>query len=356
MKHEENQEEQELLAKTEQIASAVCEVIFICGKIIHKGDALMVHIHNIRNAQENIADIIHQTPLITSEQLSSICENKLFLKGEHLQKTGAFKIRGATNKVKQIANEGATFVTAASSGNHGQAVAYIANKLGIPATIVVPEDAAESKRQAIKAYNGKIEECGLTSADRLPRAKELAQHENGVFIPPYDDPFIIVGQGTAGLEILQQLDNVDTVVVPIGGGGLISGIATAIKETKPQIKVIGVEPEIANDTQISLEKGEITAISETQTIADGLRTSQPGDVTFPIVQKYVDEIVLVREEEIRRALFFVLERTKQLIEPSSAVSVAAAMFDKIGDRNKNVVCVLSGGNADVRKLGKILPT
>ncbi|MEN1967462.1 threonine/serine dehydratase [Lentibacillus sp. N15] len=315
----------------------------------------MVHIRDIHQAREQIADIIHTTPLLTSKQLSSICGNNIFLKGEHLQKTGAFKIRGATNKVKQAAQEGATFVTAASSGNHGQAVAYIANVLGIDATIVVPEDATASKLHAIESYHGTIEKCGFTSAERIPRAKELAQEKNGVFIPPYDDPLIIAGQGTVGLEILEQLADVDTIVVPVGGGGLISGILTAVKETKPQVRVIGVEPAIANDTYQSLEQGEITAIAGTQTLADGLRTIQPGDMTFPIVQKYVDDLVLVSEQEIRQALFFVLERMKQLIEPSSAVSVAAAMFDKLGVRDKKVVCVLSGGNADVRKLADIFP-
>lgn len=315
----------------------------------------MVHIDDIRQAKKRISDIIHTTPILTSKQLSSMCGNNIFLKGEHLQTTGAFKIRGATNKVKQVAKEGARFVTAASSGNHGQAVAYIANVLGMDATIVVPEDATESKLHAIQSYNGKIEKCGLTSAERLPRAKELAHEENGVFIPPYDDPYIIAGQGTAGLEILQQLDDVDMVVVPVGGGGLISGILTAIKETKPHVKVIGVEPEIANDTYLSLKKGKITDISETRTIADGLRTSQPGDLTFSIVQKYLDDLVLVSEHEISQALFFVLERMKQLIEPSSAVSVAAAMFDKLGVKGKNVVCVLSGGNVDVRNLSRIFP-
>lgn len=315
----------------------------------------MVHIDDIRQAKKRISDIIHTTPILTSKQLSSMCGNNIFLKGEHLQTTGAFKIRGATNKVKQVAKEGVRFVTAASSGNHGQAVAYIANVLGMDATIVVPEDATESKLHAIQSYNGKIEKCGLTSAERLPRAKELAHEENGVFIPPYDDPYIIAGQGTAGLEILQQLDDVDMVVVPVGGGGLISGILTAIKETKPHVKVIGVEPEIANDTYLSLKKGKITDISETRTIADGLRTSQPGDLTFSIVQKYLDDLVLVSEHEISQALFFVLERMKQLIEPSSAVSVAAAMFDKLGVKGKNVVCVLSGGNVDVRNLSRIFP-
>ncbi|GAB3794549.1 threonine ammonia-lyase [Virgibacillus kimchii] len=314
----------------------------------------MVTIEDIQKAHVVIADTINETPILSSTQLSGLAGNRMFFKGEHLQRTGAFKIRGATNKVKQVVNEGATYVTAASSGNHGQAVAYIANQLGINATIVIPEDATESKVNAIQAYNGEIEKCGTTSAERLPRAEELAEEHNGVYIPPYDDPWIIAGQGTVGLEILQQLDDVDVVVVPIGGGGLISGILTAIKETKPAVRVVGVEPESANDTLLSWQKGEVVQIRETKTMADGLRTSEPGSMTFPIVQKYVDDIVTVSEDEIRQALFFVLERMKQLIEPSSAVAVAAAMFGKLGVKDKNVVCVLSGGNVDVRKLGELV--
>jgi len=301
-----------------------------------------------------ISDTIKETPILSSRQLSKLTGHRMFFKAEHLQRTGAFKIRGATNKVKQVVKGGASFVTAASSGNHGQAVSYIANKLGIDATIVVPEDATVSKVNAIRAYNGKIEKCGTTSAERLPRAQVLADENNGIYIPPYDDPFIIAGQGTVGLEILQQLDDADVIIVPIGGGGLISGILTAVKETKPSVKVIGVEPESANDTLLSLEEGEIVSIEETKTIADGLRTSEPGTMTFPIVQKYVDDIVTVTEAEILQALFFVLERMKQLIEPSSAVAVAAAMFDKLRVKDKNVVSVLSGGNVDVRKLGELM--
>jgi threonine dehydratase len=314
----------------------------------------MITVQNIHQARKEIADIINETPMFSSTQLSKIAGNRMFFKAEHLQRTGAFKIRGATNKVKQVVKEGATFVTAASSGNHGQAVSYIANELGIDATIVIPEDATVSKVNAIQTYNGKIEKFGTTSAERLPRAESLAKENNGIYIPPYDDPFIIAGQGTVGLEILQQLEEVEVVVVPIGGGGLIAGILTAIKETKPSVTVIGVEPESANDTLLSLEEGEIVSIPETKTIADGLRASEPGTMTFPIVQKYVDDIVTVSESEIHQALFFVLERMKQLIEPSSAVSVAAAMFEKLGVKDKNVVCVLSGGNVDVRKLGDLM--
>lgn len=311
---------------------------------------MMLKLEQIKVAYETIQRDIHHTPIMTSKKLSEACENQMFLKAEHLQKTGSFKIRGAMNKVKQAVKEGATLVTAASSGNHGQAVAFTASQLHIPATIVVPEDANRSKVAAIKAYGGHVEKCGFTSEERIPRAKAIAEEKAGVFIPPYDDPLIMAGQGTIGLEILEQVTDADLVVVPIGGGGLISGILTAIKETKPSVKVIGVEPELAKDTYLSLQNGKITSIGQTKTIADGLRTSQPGDLTFPIVKKYVDDIVLVSEDEIRQAMLFVMERMKQLIEPSSAVTIAAAMFGHLQVTNKKIVTVISGGNVDISQL------
>lgn len=314
----------------------------------------MIRLKDVQAARERIAKSTYVTPLLTSEQLSQICGNQIFLKSEHLQKTGSFKIRGATNKVTEAVQNGAKSVTAASSGNHGQAVAHIANHFGIPATIVVPVDASLCKINAITAYNGKIEKCGTTSAERLPRAKEIAMQENGVFIPPYDDPYIMSGQGTIGLELLEQIDDVDTVIVPIGGGGLISGILTAIKESNPKIQVIGVEPAIANDTYLSLQNKQITAIPGTSTIADGLRTTQPGDLTFPVVMKYLDDLVLVSEDEIRQAFSFVLERMKQMIEPSSATTVAAAMFNKLPFQGKKVVTIISGGNVDLNKVPELI--
>ncbi|MER2108301.1 MAG: threonine/serine dehydratase [Solibacillus sp.] len=307
----------------------------------------MITLQDVKQAQTRIQPIIHETPLLHSEQLSALCGNQLFLKAEHLQRTGSFKIRGAANKVIHAVSQGAKYITAASSGNHGQAVAYVTNKYNIPATIVVPENASLCKINAIKGYNGNVETCGTTSSERLPRAKAIAEAENGIYIPPYDDPFIMAGQGTIGLEILQQLDDIHAVIVPIGGGGLISGILTAIKETNPKIKVIGVEPSIANDTYLSLQNKKITAIPATNTIADGLRTNQPGDLTFPVVQKFLDDLVLVSEDEIRYAFSFMLERTKQLIEPSSATTIAAVMFEKLGIRGKKIVSVISGGNVDI---------
>lgn len=312
----------------------------------------MIDLNLIREARERIARSVKKTPIMTSETISKDLGNDLFFKCEHLQKTGAFKIRGASNKVIYEANRNTKHVIAASSGNHGQAVAYIANQIGISSTIVVPEDAATCKKDAIKAYNGNIEFCGTTSEERIERAKQICEDGKGVFIPPYDDPLIMAGQGTAGLEIVEQMDGIDEVYVPIGGGGLISGIATAIKESNPSIRVIGVEPAIANDTYLSLKEGKRINIGGSSTIADGLRTSIPGELTFPIVQQYVDDIVLVDEESIKQAFTYVLARMKQLIEPSGAVSVAGAM--KRNPEGKRIVALISGGNVDTEVIPSLL--
>lgn len=325
----------------------------LAGKLKYEGGNIMITLQHIYEARERIKNITHVTPILQSEQLSNRCENHLFLKAEHVQKTGSFKIRGASNKVIHAVENGAQSITTASSGNHGQAVAYIANKYNIPATIVVPEDVTASKLHAIQDYNGKIEYCGTTSEERLPKAREIAEKENGIYIPPYDDQFIMAGQGTVGLEIVEQVEHIDAVLVPVGGGGLMSGVVTAIKETHPNIKVIGVEPECAKDTYLSLQHKKITPYSA-KTIADGLRATQPGDLTFPVLMKYVDELVLVSEDEIRQALSFVMERMKQVIEPSSATTIAAAMFNKINMQDKNIVAVVSGGNIDLRNLHNYL--
>ncbi|RXT13726.1 threonine/serine dehydratase [Ammoniphilus sp. CFH 90114] len=314
----------------------------------------MISLKNIQLARTNISDTVAQTPLLSSATLSEQYGNQLFLKAEHLQKTGSFKIRGAANKVLNEANNGAKHVVAASSGNHGQAVAYIARQLGIQSTIVVPVDAALCKQEAIQAYNGKIELCGTTSPERLARAEEISQTEEAVFIPPYDDPAIMAGQGTIGLEILEQLPDVDVVYVPVGGGGLISGIATAIKESNPHIQVIGVEPALANDTFMSIQEGKRVSIGASKTIADGLRTSTPGELTFPVVQRYVDDIVLVTEDQIKHAFSTVLSRMKQVIEPSAAAAVAAALAHKA--EGKRIVAVVSGGNVDLDQIPNLLTT
>lgn len=314
----------------------------------------IISVQDVQEARERISEIAHVTPLIQSEQLSARCGNQLFLKSEHLQKTGSFKIRGASNKIIHAAESGVNYMTTASSGNHGQAVAYVTNTYNIPATIVVPEDCTQVKKDAIEVYNGQVEKCGTTSEERITRAQAIAEEKSGVYIPPYDDPFVMAGQGTVGLELLDQVDQIDAIIVPVGGGGLLSGILTAVKETNPNIKVIGVEPAQAKDTYVSLQNKQITA-APAITIADGLRTSQPGDLTFPVLMKYLDDLVLVSEDEIREAFKFTMERTKQLIEPSSATTIAAVMFNKMNMQNKNIVTVISGGNVDLRKMGHYLP-
>lgn len=310
----------------------------------------MVSLGDVKKARERITDTIHKTPILTSTLLDEHCGTQVHLKAEHLQKTGSFKIRGAANAVKQAMAGGARFITAASSGNHGQAVAYIAGQLGIPAIIVVPKDANRAKVAAIRAYGAEIEYCGTTSAERIPRAKQLAEDNDGVYIPPYDHPAVIAGQGTIALEILEQVPDAGAIIVPVGGGGLIGGILCAVKSLKPEVRVIGVEPEIANDTYLSLQKGIITGISGTSTIADGLRTSQPGDLTFPILREHLDELILVSEVEIKEAFQFLLERTKQLVEPSGVTALAAVMAGKAGMANKKTVVVLSGGNIDLQQI------
>ena len=308
----------------------------------------------MKQAQHRLKNIINETPLLESNQLSKLSLNHVYLKSEHLQKSGSFKIRGAYNAVKEAVEKGAKLVVAASSGNHGQAVALAANILDIRAVIVVPKNAAACKVSAIIEYGGEVEYCGLTSSERIPRAIEIAKESFGEYIPPYDDPLIISGQGTVALEILEELPKIDAIIVPIGGGGLIAGVLTAIKEVRPDIKVIGVEPALANDTYLSLEANERIQVDGTKTIADGLRTTTPGEMTFPILQKYLDEIVLVTEEEIKVAFKFVLERMKQLIEPSSATTVAALLSKKIKLENKHVVCLISGGNIDLNEINNLI--
>ena len=312
----------------------------------------MIDLEQIQQARERIAKVAKRTPLIVSETISADIGNQLFLKSEHLQKTGSFKIRGAANKVIFEKERNVKSVVAASSGNHGQAVAYIAKQLGIRAHVVLPENAAACKREAILAYQGNLEFCGKTSEERIERAKQICAEEQAVFIPPYDDPMIMAGQGTVGLEILEQLEDVEEVYVPIGGGGLISGVATAIKESRPSVRVIGVEPAMANDTYLSMREGKRIHRGIADTIADGLRTTMPGELTFPVVQRYVDEIVLVEEDAIKQAFMYVLTRTKQVIEPSGAVSVAAAMAS--GARGKRIVAVVSGGNVDTAVIPSLL--
>jgi threonine dehydratase len=276
---------------------------------------------------------------------------KLFLKPENLQPIGAFKIRGAYNKIASLPEkERENGVITYSSGNHGQGVAYAARALGIAAVIVMPNNSPAIKREATAALGAEIVLVGPGSLERQHKAEELAKQKGYAIVPPFNDEKIIAGQGTMGLEILEDLPEVETVLVPVGGGGMISGVATAIKLSKPSAKVIGVEPALAADAQASLRQGKIVespAEEVTRTMADGLRTQSIGAINFEHIRKYVDDIVAVSEDEIREAMRMLASDPKTLAEPSGAVAVAAFLFhEKELPRTEWNVAVISGGNVD----------
>jgi threonine dehydratase len=278
-------------------------------------------------------------------------QRKLYLKLENLQPIGAFKLRGAYNKVASLSDEERRRgVISYSSGNHAQGVAYAARSLGVKAIIVMPGNAPKNKLEATAALGAEIVAVGPSSEERRLRAEQLAAEHGYVIVPPYNDEKIIAGQGTVGLEILEDLPNVETVLVPVGGGGLISGVSAAIKVSRPKVKVIGVEPELAADAQASLRAGHIVSFSAeqvSQTLADGLRTQSVGAINFEHIRCYVDDIVTVTEDEIRGALQALSGNAKTLPEPSGAVAPAAFLFhaDKLPNTNINVA-VISGGNID----------
>ena len=311
----------------------------------------MLNIHSIWEADSRIREFARVTPVLCSEALSENLGFELMLKAENLQATNSFKIRGASNC---ILNQMKTYpnlngVVTASSGNHGQAVAYVAYRLGLPSAIIMPETAPKAKVQAVSRWGARVEFCGTTSQQRLARSKQVALEESYLEIPPYDHYDVIAGQGTIGKEILEQAPDVDIVLVPIGGGGLLSGIATFIKSVKPQVQVIGVEPENSNSMWVSMNKGEITQLDKTHSIADGLLSLKPGSLTFPLVKEYVDRIMLVSESEITAAVGTSIQYFKTVPEPSGAVSVAAALKGDWG-KDKKVVSVVSGGNFDMDRL------
>jgi threonine dehydratase len=283
---------------------------------------------------------------------------RLFLKPENQQPIGSFKLRGAYNKVASLSeSERKRGVISYSSGNHAQGVAYAARALGVKAVIVMPNNAPAIKREATAGMGAEIVFVGPGSDERMAKAQELAVQHGFIVVPPYNDEKIIAGQGTMGLEILEDLANVETVLVPVGGGGMISGIAAAIKLSKPGVKVIGVEPELAADAQASLRSGHIVrfpAEQVTRTIADGLRTQSVGEINFAHIQKFVDDIVLVSESDIREAMRILAPNPRTLAEPSGAVAVAAFLFhrDQLPSSQLNAA-VISGGNVEPERLQEL---
>jgi threonine ammonia-lyase medium form len=310
-----------------------------------------IQLSDIQAAAERIQSIAHRTPVFTSHTFDNIAGSKVFFKCENFQRGGAFKIRGAANAVYSIPQDQVERgVVAYSSGNHAQAVAIAAASVGIPATIVMPSDAPKSKVDGTLGYGAHVVIYDRLTESREAIGRKISEATGATLIPPFDHPWVIAGQGTAALELLDEISDLDSLIVPIGGGGLISGTAIAAKTLRPSIRVFGVEPEDANDTYLSLRAGSRVEIPPPETIADGLRAPQPGAITFPIIQKLVDDVVLVSDHEIQEAMKFLLTRMKIVVEPSGAVTAAALYHRKLGPEPKRVGAILSGGNVDLEIL------
>ncbi len=311
----------------------------------------MLTLEMIQDAQTALRGIARRTPL---ESAPKIGEN-LYIKAENLQLTGAFKLRGAYNKIRSLTpGEAAKGVIACSAGNHAQGIALSATKLGIKSIICMPAGAPISKVEATKNYGAEVVLVPGVYDDAAREAERLTKEHGYTFAHPFNDEYVMAGQGTIGLEILEQLPEVDQVVCPIGGGGLISGIAVAIKSLKPSCKVIGVQSEKVASMYASRKAGKVTTVPDGNTIADGIHVLTPGTLTFDICEKYVDEIVTVTEDEIAAAILALLEGQKTIAEGAGATPVAACMFGKVDTSDKKTVCVVSGGNVDVTTLNRII--
>jgi threonine dehydratase len=309
---------------------------------------------DIEQAREILEGVAIQTPVEETRWLSALAGGPVFLKCENLQRTGSFKARGAYVRMARLsAEERANGVVAASAGNHAQGVALAAQLLGIHATVFMPEGAPIPKEKATRAYGADVIFHGKYIDQALIAAREFADRTGAVLIHPFDHVDIVAGQGTVGLEVLEQVPDVATVLVPTGGGGLIAGMATAIKALRPDVQVIGVQAEGAAAYPSSLKTGIPVQLETMQTMADGIAVGRPGDVPFAAIQKYVDRVVTVSEESLSRALLSLLERAKLVVEPAGAVAVAA-LLDHPHDFPTPVVCVLSGGNIDPLLLGKVI--
>lgn len=316
----------------------------------------MISLEEINKARETISNIIHHTPLFSSASLGRLTGTELYFKAENLQKTGSFKVRGAGNKIRSINTEECGGVITVSSGNHGQATAYVAGALGMPAVIMVPEGAPAAKIEAARAYGAEVSAGGdLNDVDEIiGRALTLASERNLSIVHPFDDPLIIAGQATIGLELLEDLPETDAVLVPVGGGGLIAGITAAVKLTRPSVRVYGVGPRGACSVAASYGKKEPVQLNDmADTIADGIRTPVCGHFTLPIIEKYVDEIITVTDEEIIAALRLIWERCKLVVEPAGAVSFAALLAGRVSlPPVSRVICILSGGNVDLSRAAR----
>lgn len=309
-----------------------------------------VNLQMIREAREALAGVAEVTPIVTSTRLG----RNLYIKSENLQKTGSFKIRGAYNKIRMLSPEEAKHgVIACSAGNHAQGVALSATRLGIRSVICMPEAAPILKVEATRGYGAEVVLVPGIYDDAAKEAARRAKEEGLIFAHPFNDPYVIAGQGTIGLEILEQVPDVEQIVVPIGGGGLISGVAAAVKAMRPNVKVIGVQASAVPSMFVSQRNGEITTVRDGATIADGIHVLTPGDLTFRMVRDLVDDIVTVSEDEIAAAIIALMEGPKTVAEGAGATSVAAYLFDRV-DTTKNTVALVSGGNVDITTLSRII--
>jgi threonine dehydratase len=317
---------------------------------------MTITLADIEAAQDRVRGVALHTPLVYSRTLSQASGREVFLKLENLQTTGSFKLRGALNRLILLKERGeGERVVAASAGNHAQGVAFAASSLGIPATIIMPLGASISKQMATRSYGAEVILHGRDLSEALEKARELVG-QGYIFIHPYDDPEVMAGQGALGLEVLEDLPGVDTVLVPVGGGGLAAGTALALKSKKPGIKVIGVQTAAVPSLAVALDKGVPAPVPANSTLADGIQVPLVGSRTFPLLKELLQEVVLVREMEIAQALLFLLEGKKVLAEGAGAVTTAAFLIPlKSRDLGKQVVLVVSGGNIDIPVLERVLP-
>jgi threonine dehydratase len=314
-----------------------------------------VGIADIWRAHEALLNRVHHTPILPSRTFSAMTGAKVLLKAENLQRSGSFKIRGATYKMQRLSPEERKHgVITASAGNHAQGVAIAAREFGVSCTIVMPADAPLAKVMATQSYGAEVVLYGAGYDGAYERCRELQRETGAVYIPAFDDPDIVSGQGTLGLEILNDLPDVDAIVVPIGGGGLISGVAIAAKALKPNITVVGVQASGCASMRTSLDVHEVRALPATDTIADGIAVKRPGDLTFAIIERFVDDVVLVDDEAIINAVLLLMERCKLLVEGAGAAGLAALLSGAIALPGKTVVAPLTGGNIDVNLVSRFI--
>ena len=298
---------------------------------------------------------VRKTPLQKSSTISNMVGADVYLKMEFLQRTGSFKVRGALCKINSLKeNQLKNGIIAASAGNHAQGVAYASSIRNIPCTIVMPVNASPAKISATRAYNANVILQGLDYDEAWIKTQELAEKKNMTIIHAFDDPQIIAGQGTIGLELLEDLPNMDEIYLPVGGGGLAAGVAIAVKTKKPNVKIIGVESKAFPAMKESLAKGILSSKKGAHTIADGIAVKSPGKLTFEIAQKYLDDVVLVDDESIVNAMFLLMERSKMVVEPAGAISLAYLLSNGHKHKNKKIISLLSGGNVDMYLLGQIV--